>query len=121
MEFKNYTPHAINILPAPAPSALGRNESSDEDGMTLEQTFPSEGIARVSVTETPLHRTYGGVVLVRQEFGNVTGLPDAEEGFLLIVSTIVKSALPDRRDLVSPASLVRDDEGRIIGCRSLSL
>jgi len=100
---------------------LGRNESSDEDGMTLEQTFPSEGVARVAVTETPLHRTYSGVVLVRQKFGNVTGLPDAEEGFLLIVSALVKSALPDRRDLVSPASLVRDDDGSIIGCRSLSL
>ena len=36
-----------------------------------------------------------------------------------IVSQIVKSALPNRADLLVPAEVVRDNAGNIIGCKSL--
>lgn len=36
-----------------------------------------------------------------------------------IVSQIVKSALPERHDLLVPAEVVRDEMGNILGCKSL--
>jgi hypothetical protein len=33
----------------------------------------------------------------------------------------VKSALPERIDLLVPAEMVRDKEGNIIGCQSLGV
>ena len=37
-----------------------------------------------------------------------------------VLSRVVKTALPDRDDLVVPDELVRDDAGRVVGCRRLS-
>lgn len=39
---------------------------------------------------------------------------------LLIVSRLVAEACPERDDLVVPDDTVRDDAGRIIGCRALA-
>jgi hypothetical protein len=50
----------------------------------------------------------------------VTGLPPAEPDVLLIVSRLVALAAPDRPDLVFPHTPVRDDTGRIQGCRALA-
>jgi hypothetical protein len=38
-----------------------------------------------------------------------------------IVSQLVKSALPNRCDLLVPAEVQRDEKGNIIGCRSLGI
>ena len=51
--------------------------------------------------------------------GAVTGLPEAAEGVGYIVSALVRSAAPERRDLYSPADLQRDERGNVIGCESL--
>ena len=61
------------------------------------------------------------VPLITQTFGEVVGLPAPEEGKFYIVSALVRAACPDRYDLGSPAELVRDDAGRIIGCRALEV
>jgi hypothetical protein len=78
----------------------------------------STGVARVSSTQEEVGRI-DGVPLVRATFGEVTGLPAPEEGTLLIVSAMVRAALPGRTDLASPGDLVRDEAGQVIGCKSL--
>ena len=104
-EIRNFTPHPINIIGI--------------DGEEI-ATFQPEGLVRLqAVTETA--GNHAGIPLSRTVFGKPEGLPEAEEGTLLIVSQIVKSALPDRLDLVVPAEVVRDKAGRIVGCRSLGL
>ena len=62
-----------------------------------------------------------GVPVVTTRPGPVTGLPafEADEDAGYIVSSLVRLALPDRIDLFSPADLVRDAAGAVIGCRSL--
>lgn len=42
-----------------------------------------------------------------------------EEGIYLLVSAMVREALPLRKDLVSPGQLLRDDDGNVIGCLGL--
>ena len=101
----NLTPHNVNL-----------------PGLTL----PPAGLARVSVTMAEVgHGTMpdhiGAVPLLRGTYGDVTGLPEPEEGTIYIVSAMVRMALPGRKDLASPARLVRDDKGNITGCEALEI
>ena len=98
--FRNLTPHEVNIG---------------------ELDIPTSGtVARVVVE----HREIGnhaGVPLLVGTYGEVSNLPDPEEGVIYVVSAAVRTALPERKDLGSPAHLVRDEEGRIIGCLALEI
>lgn len=60
------------------------------------------------------------IPLVTIGYGAPIGLPDEEEGTLLVVSKIVADAAPGRSDLVMPDLVVRDDAGRIVACRGLA-
>ena len=110
MELVNLTPHEINLhLPA---------------GRVL--TIPASGtVARVATTPAEAGELWAGrnspVPLITQEFGEVVGLPAPEEGKFFIVSALVRAACPSRYDIGSPADLVRDEAGRIIGCRALEV
>ena len=61
------------------------------------------------------------IALTRQTFGEVVDLPEPEKDVMLVVSRLVASACPDRSDLLEPGPLVRDSEGKVIGCRGLSI
>lgn len=101
----NCTPHPINLI-VPAGT----------------KTLPPSGICpRVSEIETDVALAVGddGIPIISLTFGQVTGLPEQEEGVLLIVSKMVADAASDRTDLVSPGRLVRDSKGLIIGCKAL--
>jgi hypothetical protein len=102
---KNMTPHDVNIVGL--------------DG-AVKKTYPSDGLIRLS-TKTVEVGEDDGVLLTRTEFGEPEGLPELVPGTYLIVSQLVKSALPERTDLVVPAEMVRDENGRIVGCRSLGI
>lgn len=94
----NLTPHDINIV----------------DG----ETFESQGSARVKV-ESKCIDSKCGVNIYNTQYGEVEGLPEQKKGTYYIVSMLVKQALPKRNDLFSPSGLVRDEQGRIIGCKGL--
>lgn len=83
--------------------------------------YPASGaIARVSMARLEVGQV-GKIPLFSTTFGNVVGLPLAEEGKFFIVSAIVRSAVPNRTDVGSPADLVRDSGGNVIGCNSLDV
>ena len=98
-EVVNLTPHAINVV--------GYSEIP-----------PSGLIARVTTKTVPTGMI-AGLPVVRTEFGEVTGLPELNEVYF-IVSSIVKSA-SNRKNILVPGELVRDEKGNITGCKSLSL
>lgn len=59
---------------------------------------------------------------VEQTNGSVTrDLPVPEEGVMYVVSKIVAMANPHREDLLMIWDTVRDDSGKVLGCRGLSL
>lgn len=62
---------------------------------------------------------FHGIPLVLRDYGEVEDLPEPEPDTLLIVSHMVRTAQPDRTDLASPGDLIRDADGRIIGCKNL--
>ena len=107
----NLTPHPINIM----------------DGGKIVKTYPSEGFLRVSTEVKNAGFTVDDIPIVETKFGETTfvfgeteGLPEYNLGTFYIVSQIVKTANSNRSDLLVPANIVRDQNGNIIGCESLS-
>jgi len=99
---KNFTPHRIVVC---------------EDG-EIPVVIESTGLIRLKAT-TVADEPIDGIPTSRTVFGEPEGLPNYQEGTYYIVSQLVKSALPQRTDLLVPAEVVRDAEGNIIGCKSL--
>ena len=99
----NLTPHAINIILA--------------DGMEIE-IRPQEVSARVDVKLEQVGHICA-IPTYRAHYGEIKGLPEPRPGTCLIVSGVVRLALPDRFDLYSPGEPVRDAAGKVIGCRGL--
>lgn len=63
--------------------------------------------------------TIEGVDIYENIYGEVTGLPEFEEGVYYVVSAMVRQALPGRKDLLSPGQLIRNKAGQPIGCLGL--
>ena len=103
----NLTPHAVKIV---------------REGRTLVTIEPSGEVARVHTVNRPLGVVVVGgvdVPLMGQSYGETTGLPRPVGDTLLLVSSLVRAANPDRGDLVSPGTLVRDKMGRVVGAEGL--
>lgn len=98
----NLTPHPVNII-----------LDNDSDPIVI---APSGVVPRCSAANTVVAPGFTQSVL-----GDVTGLPDKVDGVLLIVGTLIRSACPDRDDLIgpdtSPTGAVRNADGQIIGVR----
>ena len=103
--FVNLTPHTLNVI------------TSDGSIQAIE---PSGSVARCSQTEEVV-KEVDGIVITRQTFGDVVGLPPQEEGTIFIVSRMIAAACPDRNDLMIPGPLVRDEKGVVVGCKGLSV
>ena len=90
--------------------------------------LPSGTVARVSVAE----QNVVGLALECEEgyflapakeevWGEVTGLPEQDDEHMYIVSTLVQMRVPDRPDVLAPMTLVRNEEGKVVGCSSFRL
>lgn len=106
---KNLTPHTVNVIA--------------EDG-TIKATFPSEGSARADQIEEHISEL-NEIELVSMKFGKTEGLPVFEDDTYYIVSVITANAAKAEgrvtSDLLITADPVRDDSGRIIGCKRFAL
>lgn len=103
-KFVNLTPHDVNFV--------------TEDGIPLLTVEPCGIIARVSC-KTMVIGKEDGIPITTNVYGDVEGLPDPETDTIYIVSALVAGRVPDRKDVYIPNEAVRDDKGRIIGCKSL--
>jgi len=105
----NLTPHAVIVL--------------DENGEVIVCIQASGTIARLveTVAEAPEVLGVPGVTVA---LGPIDGLPDQVDGTTYVVSMPLlmgmRAAGIDRPDCVYPFGQVRDDQGRIIGCRSFA-
>lgn len=109
----NLTPHTIKIL--------------DDDNNVVHEIQPEDTPARVRMESRQVGcATWNDdddmqyVSVYQSTPAEVTGLPKPISTAVFIVSRVVQAAVPERKDLVVPNELVRDDKGNVIGCRSLS-
>lgn len=101
----NATPHAVTIM--------------DGDNNAIRTFAPSGICPRCSVTRETVSNI-SGIPVNRSVFGEVVGLPEYEEDTIYIVSRVVAEAAK-RNDLFVVDDAVRDEAGRIIGCRALAV
>lgn len=99
----NLTPHDITFI--------GEN---GEKRIIL----PSGKLARVAA-KTVTVGSIDGIPVTATEFGEVEGLPEPAADTIYIVSSLVAQRVPERTDVYVPSESVRDENGRIIGCKSL--
>jgi hypothetical protein len=105
MKLVNLTPHTLHI------------HSYDGAEVTA---LPSEGSARCAVFEEQIGDVNNTIPIYATRYGEIDGLPDPQEGTAYVVSLLVRQSLPERKDLLSPGQLIRDDEGKVIGCKGLA-
>jgi hypothetical protein len=103
--FVNLTPHSITFV--------------DDVGNTVLTVEPSGQIARCSVTREKIG-DINGIPVNKSRFGKVENLPEPQEGTIFIVSALAAQAVPERKDVYITDDAVRDEQGRIIGCRALA-
>ena len=103
MNIINLTPHVINV------------QATDGEKSVFQ---PSGMVARVA-TETSTVKIVNGIHISRSTPGEVTNLPDRQANTMFIVSMAVRTSCPDREDVLSPGTLIRDENGQPIGCNGL--
>ena len=99
----NLTPHSVVVYGGDGSPVL---------------TIESSGVVRLSEQKTKIGEI-DGIPIYEKSFGS-GNLPEPEEGVLYIVSLPVAQAYPERDDLIVPDDLVRDENGRVIGCRAFA-
>lgn len=103
MKLINKTLHCINFI---------------DDNGEVERTIEPDGIPARVMSTSVVVAEINGIKIEETQFGEIEGLPE-EEGVYYIVSRIVATAA-SRKDLLVPGQQVRDEDGRVVGCRSLS-
>ena len=104
MEFINLTPHALTVHRV-------------DDSVII---IPASGnVARVSQHDVR-DEVVDGIEINHSQLGEVEGLPQAEDGKIFIVSRLVATAVKDRLDVVVPGILLRDEQGRVVGCKGFA-
>lgn len=108
MQILNLTPHAVSVV--------------DENDQVL-LSIPSTGVARASQTDEvvgSLEADGQTITVVETVYGEAIDLPEPAEGVCIVVSFITANAARAQgratHDLLLTSGLVRDAEGRIIGC-----
>lgn len=108
MRIVNLTPHEVKIV---------------DGGNNVVAVFPSDGVARVCQYDV-LVDEIDSIPVVKTEFGEVLGLPEPAEDTVFIVSRITVEVARAQGlstdDLLVTSGAVRDDQGRIVGCRALA-
>jgi hypothetical protein len=101
----NLTPHDINFL--------------NKDGSTI-AIYPSRGNIRIK-TDPKRVNEVDGISIYKTEVLEMDKLPPVREGTIYIVSFMVKERAikMGRLDFYSPAALVRNNNGVVIGCLGL--
>lgn len=100
----NLTPHDIHLY----------------RGDELVETVKSGGIARVSV-RSEIIGEINGFPISKNFYGEIIGLPEPQPGIFYVVSALVAQAAAGKRaDLLVVNDTVRDEEGRIVGCRGFA-
>ena len=101
----NCTPHTITFL--------------DGNNSVLSTVEPSGVVARAAQTRDRVSEV-NGIPVNQCSYGEVTGLPDPQDGTIYLVSALTAQACRNRDDVFITDDAVRDDAGRIIGCRAIA-
>lgn len=119
----NFTPHTIDVFRREDVTPDTGRGFIARHGRGPVFVIPSAGIARAASSEAPAG-TVDGIPVVEVQYGRVEGLPEPCPGVWLVVSGITAQAARaqgrDTSDLLLTTGLVRDADGRIVGCTAFA-
>lgn len=128
MRFLNLTPHPITIhhatgvimLPVSGLAPRLAVEREELGVIALEVDGYCDGGSHVYDVEGMPWNVIN-IPIVRSKMGSPTGLPDQQDGTILVVSALVAEhpSLAARLDLAYPGEAIRDEAGKIVGCKGL--
>lgn len=101
MNIVNLTPYTINIT---------GHKSIEPSGQTARLNSQLSKVGEVD-----------GIPLLACHTSGVSNIPPADGKTIYIVASYIRSALPARKDLASPAKLIRNSGGTVIGCGALEV
>lgn len=101
---KNLTPHSVTLV-----KPDGHRLHLDPDGPP----------ARMTELVKPTGREVLGLPINQVSYGEVYDLPDQEDGVWLLVSNIVRTCLPERKDLLGIGETMRDKSGNVLAAINL--
>lgn len=108
MKFINLTPHPIQIW------------DSEKNVIVYPVANPAARCKEECNLTNLIEDESGNFIRVGDlSYSYVYHLPEPQEDTFYIVSVLVAQACPDRDDLLVPYDLVRNENGSIMGCRSL--
>lgn len=99
----NLTPHEITIV------LDGREVKIKPEG-----TVPRVEASAIAVDH------FGEIPVYKTTYWGLEGLPPMTKNVKYIVSALVQKAANFREDLVIPAQQIRDEQGRVIGCKGVT-
>jgi hypothetical protein len=107
-KIKNFTPHSITLICGHSPVVI---EPEAEPARIISESKMDPEISGLPVVVRPCTSTC-----------TVEGLPDPENGVILLASSMVAeaSAATGRTDVYAPDQLVRGEGGAVVGCRGLA-
>ena len=120
MKIINLTPHVIVILKKEYTVVNGKRVAEWVPGIS----FPPSGtiVTCIGNTETEAFVETGNSFRIPLTYTHYTppdNLPPQDPSTLYIVSELVAQLCPHRQDFRIVNGVIRDDNGRVIGCRSL--
>jgi hypothetical protein len=105
MTLVNCTPHPITLV--------------DGEGNVLLSLEKGQVVPRLSQSTKNVD-VLCGISITETVFGETMDMPAPQDNTFYIVSRLVMTANPSRKDLLVPNELLRDENGNIVGCKSLS-
>ena len=103
----NCTPHDVVII-------------SESGNITFERSGIIPRLKEVQQKINSINSNGIEIDIMKKSFLEPEGLPEPQENTIFIVSALVAGAIKNRDDLVIPNDTVRDDQGRIVGCKNLA-
>jgi hypothetical protein len=101
MKLINLTPHTIKI-----------NGHEDIE--------PSGYIARVNTQMCQVASVNGVPIMASKTLG-MSNLPEPQPDTMFIVAGLVRLHVPHRKDIASPAKLIRNEHGAVVACGALEV
>lgn len=111
----NLTPHPFNLY---------KDEGDSKPALSLQACQEPPRIEEKSSVERTIEVDGVKIPVYKKRVSEVQGMPEPQADVRYIVPRIVAQKVKQtqfhRNDLLVPNDLVRDEEGKIIGCRSLA-
>lgn len=118
----NCTPHDVAIY---TPSGCYMRDGlpyrrDDEEDLQTFRTYPAAKKPARAIYVRKVVGAVDGILIYRRFPEEVVNLPNPKPGTYYIVPKMLAQACPERKDLIFPGGLVRNESGDVVGCVDFS-